>query len=78
MPERAQLDGGLPLRWRLAPTALAVVIVIGAEVAPIAPAAMRQYANTAAFELLVVAALVGIASLVISPVRRIPEEERDE
>jgi hypothetical protein len=78
MTDRAQLDGSLPIRYRLAPTAALVVIVIAGELLPRVPPAMRQYASTAALELLVVAALVGIASLLVSPVRRIPEEERDD
>ena len=75
---RAQLDGGFPMRYRLAPTAVLVVIVIVAEVAPEAPATMQQYANTAALELLIIAALVGIASLVVSPVKRMRVEEEDD
>ena len=75
---RGQLDGGFPMRYRLAPGAILVLIFIGAEVGREAPATMQQYANTAALELLVIAALVGIGSLLISPVKRIPEEEDDE
>ena len=76
--DRGQLDAGFPMRYRLAPGVILVLIFIGAEVAPEAPATMQQYANTAAPELLVIAALVGIGSLLISPVKRIPEEEDDE
>ena len=32
--ERAQLDGDLPMRYRLAPTAILVVLVIANEVWP--------------------------------------------
>jgi len=73
--ERARLDGGMPISYRLAPSAMLIVIVIGAEVAPDLPAAMTRYANSAALELLIIAALVGVASLVVSPIKRIAVSE---
>jgi len=36
---------------------------------------MTRYANSAALELLIIAALVGVASLVVSPIKRIAVSE---